>query len=367
MATTAAPSQECTKLRSCGDCQDPANTKFCGWCADGRYCLPKHVHKGLVRSGKGCAQWHEDTCPARKPVPGGNRTGTSGLDANGDSLAEEWGDDRSVALAEALVAIIDREMGEGASSWVGFFLLLGGIALVLLCTLREKRANERRKRYEKFMEDETENLRQANHPFVCGSPRGQLGLRTPMSNHLRRLGPDPEAGGGGGEVIMTATGPRDPRARALAEAMGGAMSPQAMEREENGSASSVVLDASQRVKDDAAKAEAEAKAVRDAARRDIEERKEHRRRMAEQTRVQADAAERQKAEEKAKLDLQAAARALKATTEEAPKKEVVVAPVASPPKPAPSAAPAVAPAAAAAAGGNLAAAEAEFLAALDDI
>ena len=144
------------------------------------------------------------------------------------------------------------------------------------------------------------------------------------------------------------------------------MSPQAMEREENGSASSVVLDASQRVKDDAAKAEAEAKAVRDAARRDIEERKEHRRRMAEQTRVQADAAERQKAEEKAKLDLQAAARALKATTEEAPKKEVVVvAPVASPPKP-PSAAPAVAPAAAAA-GGNLAAAEAEFLAALDDI
>ena len=165
---------------------------------------------------------------------------------------------------------------------------------------------------------------------------------------------------------MTATGPRDPRARALAEAMGGAMSPQAMEREDNGSASSVVLDASQRVKDDAAKAEAEAKAVRDAARRDIEERKEHRRRMAEQTRVQADAAERQKAEEKAKLDLQAAARALKATTEEAPKKEVVVAPVASPPKPAPSAAPAVAPAAAAA-GGNLAAAEAEFLAALDDI
>ena len=169
---------------------------------------------------------------------------------------------------------------------------------------------------------------------------------------------------------MTATGPRDPRARALAEAMGGAMSPQAMEREDNGSASSVVLDASQRVKDDAAKAEAEAKAVRDAARRDIEERKEHRRRMAEQTRVQADAAERQKAEEKAKLDLQAAARALKATTtEEAPKKEVVVAPVASPPKPAPSAAPAVSTAApsAAAGGSNLAAAEAEFLAALDDI
>ena len=84
-------------------------------------------------------------------------------------------------------------------------------------------------------------------------------------------------------MIMTATGPRDPRARALAEAMGGAMSPQAMEREDNGSASSVVLDASQRVKDDAAKAEAEAKAVRDAARRDIEERKEHRRRIADKS------------------------------------------------------------------------------------
>ena len=27
---------DCASLTSCADCQDPANTRFCGWCADGR-------------------------------------------------------------------------------------------------------------------------------------------------------------------------------------------------------------------------------------------------------------------------------------------------------------------------------------------
>ena len=60
--------RDCTKLQSCGDCQDPANVKFCGWCADGKYCVPKHIHAGLVRKGKACSAWYEDTCP-RRPRP----------------------------------------------------------------------------------------------------------------------------------------------------------------------------------------------------------------------------------------------------------------------------------------------------------
>ena len=40
--------RDCTKLRSCTDCNHAANGKFCGWCADSRYCVPKHVHKMLA-------------------------------------------------------------------------------------------------------------------------------------------------------------------------------------------------------------------------------------------------------------------------------------------------------------------------------
>ena len=57
---------DCAKLRSCSDCQHAANQRYCGWCVEDRYCVPKHVHAALLRKGKGCAAWYEDTCPARK-------------------------------------------------------------------------------------------------------------------------------------------------------------------------------------------------------------------------------------------------------------------------------------------------------------
>ena len=73
---------DCVRLTSCAVCQDPANAKFCGWCADGRYCVPKHVHSALLKDGQGaakkrqCGTWYEDKCPApkRPPRPGNSTT-----------------------------------------------------------------------------------------------------------------------------------------------------------------------------------------------------------------------------------------------------------------------------------------------------
>ena len=41
-----------------------------------------------------------------------------------DDILMEWGDDRSVALADALVAMIDEAGGKGTSSLVGTLLIL---------------------------------------------------------------------------------------------------------------------------------------------------------------------------------------------------------------------------------------------------
>ena len=102
---------ECTSQRTCADCQHPANRKFCGWCADGKYCVPKHVHKGLAKHGKACPAWHEDTCPGNRTAVDRAQAG-EGYDALG---MDDWGDDTSVALAEALAALIDGAAGEGTS------------------------------------------------------------------------------------------------------------------------------------------------------------------------------------------------------------------------------------------------------------
>ena len=77
---------DCARLRSCSDCQHPANTKFCGWCAGGRYCVPKHVHRDLARRGKACPSWYEDTCPAPR-----NHTRAGGRMTVSEA---ELGDDR---------------------------------------------------------------------------------------------------------------------------------------------------------------------------------------------------------------------------------------------------------------------------------
>ena len=300
--------RECTKLQSCSDCQNPANQKYCGWCGAGdRYCVPKHVYKALDRKGKACAAWHEDTCPR-------NTSSTT----ERDELLMEWGDDRSVALAEALVAMIDEAGGKGASSLFGAMLLLCGIVCIGVCTLREKRAEERRRRYEAFMADESESLKSAT-PRAGASARGAgrfpgspWGLATAQS---RRLGPAPPA--------PHATAAADGHARALADAIGhgapgGCSASQqayssarptgggdlsalaAAERAEK----DATADAAAAAKMEAAEAEALRKAMREAARRDIEERKERRRALNEETRQSALRVERAAAEEQARAELQ---------------------------------------------------------------
>ena len=130
---------DCVRLTSCAVCQDPANAKFCGWCADGRYCVPKHVHSALLKDGQSaakkrqCGTWYEDSCPAlKRPPRPGNSTMASGAaspeqDEWGDIMdleGDEWGDERSVALAEALVEMIDRAGGQGTSGRLGLLLFV---------------------------------------------------------------------------------------------------------------------------------------------------------------------------------------------------------------------------------------------------
>ena len=307
--------------------------------------MPKHVHKALSRKGKACAAWHEDTCPRNR---------------SSSAMAMEYGDETSVALADALVAMIDEAGGAGTSSFLGFLLLLGGVSCIIFCTLREKREGERRKRFEAFMHEEGESL--------SSITRGSI---TPWSS--RNLGPEP------GRRHDVALG----HARALADAMGMAPAGGA----EVGEAATVAcgdsdsrldtgvraaastpeakLVMAEEAKKDEAEAEALRLALRDAARRDIEERKERRRALAEETRQSAAKLERAAAEESARAELRTRAEAIKASGE-----------VAVQNKP-PSATPAVleddmaqptAPLSPAASSNKkLVAAEAEFLAALDEI
>ena len=333
--------------------------------------MPKHVHKALQRKGKACTAWYEDTCPARKGS-GGASTAPANTSAtpkpSEEAVPEEWGDDRSVELAEALVAMIDNAAGEGTSSWLGFFLLLGGAALIFICTLREKRAQERRERFEKFMAvaDEGESLNGASTPWGA--------LTTP-----RR----PGRGGGGAPQPPGTAGAADEgvlmaHARALADAMGiGAASsrantPMGMAAAAGAAAEAAVAareaaagarppappplspHAAQRAAQIAAEAEEEAvkEAVKQAALRDIEERKERKRLQAEQMREKALQAEREAEEETAREELR------RRTQEMAEGAE---------PTPSPANSAATPPAPSPAKEDGLAAAEAEFLAALDDL
>lgn len=173
----ARKERDCAKLRSCADCQHPANTKFCGWCAQGRYCLPKHVHRTMAKRGKACSAWHEDDCPAH------NHTRTSTPDED-EGPPGERGDDMTVALAEALVAMIDEAGGEGTSTWLGYWLLALGILGGVWCSVREKRAAERKRRYAAFMAEEMEMLHGRDAPFDARSPSGKL-----AGSGGRQLGP----------------------------------------------------------------------------------------------------------------------------------------------------------------------------------
>ena len=345
---------DCAKLRSCSDCQHAANQRYCGWCVEDRYCVPKHVHAALLRKGKGCAAWYEDTCPARKggissSAGGGmGRNGTvssssttvtlsaatSNASMASESFLEEWGDDRSVALAEALVEMIDAAAGEGASTWLGMTMLLGSCAFIVVCTLREKRAQERRERFEKFMAvaDEGETLRGTSTPWGgLTTPRramaqgGRFSCATPSSMLAATLEDD-------GGVLLG-------RARALADAIGvGAgsgnnMAAAAQSADDaatcaGGGLSAATDSASaadfssacgritmpKRISEREARIAADAQeeawkaSMKAAALRDMEERKERKRRMADKSRELALQAERDTAEQWAREELRRRAR-----------------------------------------------------------
>eukprot|EP00965_Chrysotila_dentata_P161882 5346369-Pleurochrysis_carterae.AAC.3 len=82
------------------------------------------------------------------------------------------GDDTSVQLAEALVALIDGAAGNGSAQWVFFFLLLACCAGVLRCGMREHQAAVKQKRFEAYMAEETETGRT---PFSVPRACRQLG------------------------------------------------------------------------------------------------------------------------------------------------------------------------------------------------
>ena len=178
--------------------------------------------------------------------------------------------------------------------------------------MREKRADERRKRFEAFLADESEALKARSTGGMPGSP---WGLVTP---HSRQLGPPAPPADGPAPDVHT---------RALADAIG-----QGAEFGSNGrnvlpsggghaqhacaaqgqrerllrehDAADDAADAARAEAAMKAKAEALHRSVRDAARRDIEERKEKRRALAEETRQSAMRLDRAAAEEKARAELQ---------------------------------------------------------------
>ena len=363
--------RDCTKLRSCTDCNHAANGKFCGWCADSRYCVPKHVHKMLAHKGKACTAWYDDKCPR-------NSSTALGVDANGYSIFEEWGDDRSVALAEALIALIDGSGGEGTSGTLGTLISLMTLGLVALCTLREKRAAERRKRFEEFMKsDESETL------------QGGLGSPTPFkAPHYSQLGPAwTESTGMHESVLADALGTAAPHPTASSLRM-----PPREVLPSPQPAGDALLEPYATLPPAAPENdEAVRQSMRDAARRDIEERKERRRAAAEDARNEALRAERAVAEERVRAQLQAKAGLVQepmaaSVKPAAPPLAALQPPAAPPPQRPPTvaaqdaptatlpdpakpagAAPALIPPAVGAMSLSLAQAEAEFLDALDDL
>ena len=135
--------RECARLRTCADCQDKANTRFCGWCADANYCVPKHVHRAMAKRGKPCSAWHEDTCPAVRAAAGHAN--------HNSSTRPSWtmGDDTSVLMAESLVALFEGEPKgkpgrSGGMSVLSALLLIALICWAVRCVWHEQYAAQRR-------------------------------------------------------------------------------------------------------------------------------------------------------------------------------------------------------------------------------
>lgn len=303
---------DCASLASCGDCQDPANTKFCGWCADGRYCVPKHVHKALDTNSKHpptkrqCVNWFPDSCPVpkRPPLNADNET-RMGFELSG----EEWGDEQSIALAEALVAMIDEKGGRGTAGTLGSIVLL----LITLCGARlaynERRALERQKRYDEFMQEEMASKREAAMGKRLGSFGGRkLGLAygDDPATPVAREGAALASQAGAGLLAPSLNGTQSLNEESLAHALGvsagddAAAAPPTPWQPPPPPQSSSAAQAERAQREEA---------VREAAERDLQERKAKQRQRAEEARQAAVAAERGAAEEAARQALQSQTKA----------------------------------------------------------
>ena len=261
---------DCVHLRSCGDCNNAANTRFCGWCAAAATACRTTCTRRAAQGGA-CQEWHEDSCPRRARATAARPRGADEDDGEDD---DERGDDRSVAFAEALVAMIDERAGKGIG--VAPPRRQRRRARVARCALHEQRAADRRLRYEAYMAEEAElrapvaATRGSNHsPFAPtpGSRRlGDAPLYDTLATDRLAAALGSGDGGGGGDG-----GGAD---AAAAAAAADAVSPEAA-------------------------ATLTAASVREAARRGLEERKQLKREPA-LARQQAERAARDEREERAR-------------------------------------------------------------------
>ena len=101
---SARKERDCSAMRTCGECQDHANRRFCGWCAT-CYCVPKHVQRALLKkSAEDASVIGTGSCPA-SPRATSSVPLTIGVD------------ETSLQLAAALVSMIDGG-GTRGNGWM---------------------------------------------------------------------------------------------------------------------------------------------------------------------------------------------------------------------------------------------------------
>ena len=208
----ARKERDCSAMRTCGECQDHANRRFCGWCATSRYCVPKHVQRALLKNSGGknaCGNWYEDSCPASPPQTGATSSVPLTIDA----------DETSLQLAAALVSMIDGG-GTRGNGWIGSLIVVILLIFVFKCVLHEHEVSARRRKFAAYMHEEAclaragecERLEGDAHGLVPGWQNGM----TPLSalRALSAVARTPSASPGGGRR------PFPMNAVALADALG---------------------------------------------------------------------------------------------------------------------------------------------------
>lgn len=276
----AHKARDCSQLRSCNECQDAANRAFCGWCAVGHYCVPKHVHNALVKRDKACAAWYENTCPDHEPGNASRRGSGAQKPPGGWEESDEWldslelGDSSSVLLAEALQSWVEEAGKKGGGSWAVTLVLIAVVIVALRCFVHEFRAARERARFEEYMAEEKGAGRKS------GGDEG--------AQWQRPEGARWSPGGGGGAHLFAHAG-------ALVDAVGptAALDGSSLSFAPAPCASCAVEHSPARGAAQALRAAEEAKlqeAIREAARLDLEERKEARRRQAAAAKGEAERA-----------------------------------------------------------------------------